>query len=89
MLSRRYLVNGKVQGVWYRATVQRHAREAGFRGYVRNLPDGRVEAAVSCEDETCFERFEALLWKGSPLSHVTSIESEPVETVFGPDFEVR
>ncbi len=88
MASKRYVVEGRVQGVWYRATVQKHAREAGFSGYVRNLPDGRVEAAVSCDDDACFEAFEALLREGSPLSRVESLRSEPIDETFEGDFLV-
>lgn len=38
------MVSGRVQGVFYRATCARLARDAGLSGYVRNLPDGGVEA---------------------------------------------
>lgn len=37
------LVSGKVQGVYYRASTEQKARDLGLTGYVRNLPDGRVE----------------------------------------------
>jgi acylphosphatase len=40
----RVTVGGRVQGVFYRATCARLARDAGLGGHVRNLPDGRVEA---------------------------------------------
>lgn len=89
MHSRRYNIRGSVQGVWYRATLSRHANEAGFHGYVRNLPDGSVEAAVSCADESCFERFERLLWKGSPLSRVDSVTYDTIDERFEGAFEVR
>ena len=42
------LVSGKVQGVWFRANTQKEAQKLGVTGWVRNLPDGRVE--VLAED---------------------------------------
>jgi acylphosphatase len=40
----RVLVSGRVQGVFFRDSCQRLAVENGVAGWVRNLPDGRVEA---------------------------------------------
>jgi len=40
----RVVVSGRVQGVFFRYTCAHEARDAGLRGSVRNLPDGRVEA---------------------------------------------
>ena len=44
MIRYRVLVSGQVQGVFFRDTCRRVALERGVSGWVRNLPDGRVEA---------------------------------------------
>jgi len=45
----RVVVSGRVQGVWFRGSTQRVAADAGVRGWVRNLPDRRVEAVLQGE----------------------------------------
>jgi acylphosphatase len=44
MVRYRVLVSGRVQGVYYRDTCRQLALQRGVSGWVRNLPDGRVEA---------------------------------------------
>ena len=46
MIRNRVLVSGRVQGVFFRDTLRRLAQEHGVAGWVRNLPDGRVEAVL-------------------------------------------
>lgn len=46
----RVIASGSVQGVFYRVTCADRARELGLGGFVRNLPDGRVEAAFEGPD---------------------------------------
>ena len=52
MIRYRVLVSGRVQGVFFRDTCRRLAEQYGVAGWVRNLPDGRVEAVFegSAED---------------------------------------
>jgi acylphosphatase len=40
----RVVVSGRVQGVWFRESTRRMATETGVSGWVKNLPDGNVEA---------------------------------------------
>ena len=46
MIRYRVLVSGRVQGVYFRDACRRRAVEHGVSGWVRNLPDGRVEAVL-------------------------------------------
>lgn len=43
----RFVVSGRVQGVFFRASTRDEALRLGLRGHARNLPDGRVEVMVS------------------------------------------
>jgi acylphosphatase len=66
-------VSGRVQGVFFRYTTKEWADELGLTGWVRNLPDGRVEAVIEGEEEKVKEMIE-LMRKGPPLAIVKNIE---------------
>ena len=51
MKRARLTVRGLVQGVYFRADTQSRARSLGVRGWVRNAPDGSVEAVFEGDDE--------------------------------------
>jgi acylphosphatase len=51
MIRRRVVVTGLVQGVYFRETTRRRAQAAGVAGWVRNRPDGAVEAVFEGEQE--------------------------------------
>ena len=62
-MRRRVVVHGLVQGVFFRDTVRRQAQSRGVAGWVRNNPDGTVEAVFEGEPEAV-ERLVALAHEG-------------------------
>ena len=73
MSCRRYLISGRVQGVFYRASAQSYAQSLVLSGWVRNRRDGRVEL-LACGDETVLETLEKWLEIGPEYAKVTNIE---------------
>lgn len=69
----RVLIKGRVQGVFFRAYTRDAATLEGLAGWVRNLPDGRVEAVFEGDAESV-ERMVAWCRQGSPLSRVERVE---------------
>ena len=67
-------IEGRVQGVGYRAFVERNALALGLEGWVRNRRDGSVEAVFQGPDEIIDEML-VLCKRGPPASAVTSIET--------------
>ena len=63
IVAKRFFVSGRVQGVGFRYYVQDHAAVEGVHGYVRNLPDGRVEALIEGDEESVL-RVERALRRG-------------------------
>ena len=81
-------VSGRVQGVYFRATTREEAREAGVDGWVRNLPDGRVEAVFE-GPEDAVEAMVEFCHEGSPAATVEDVEIEHGESEGIEGFEVR
>lgn len=50
-IRRRVVVRGRVQGVWFRESARQRAEELGVVGWVRNRPDGAVEAEIEGDPE--------------------------------------
>ena len=87
-VARRFVVRGKVQGVAFRWSAHRAAERLGVAGWVRNRPDGSVEAWAEA-DAVRVDALEAWLRHGPPAARVSAVESEPAEPTGLQGFEVR
>lgn len=74
-VRRRFEIAGRVQGVGFRWFVHDAAAREGVDGWVRNLPDGRVEAEVEGDSEGV-ERVEAALRRGPMSARVEDVTVE-------------
>ncbi len=69
----RFVVCGKVQGVFFRASTARKAASLRINGWVRNLPDSSVEVVCAGTD-TALDELAGWLWQGPSGAEVTSVE---------------
>ena len=81
-VARRYLISGRVQGVGFRYFAKDVAEREGVSGWVRNLPDGRVEALVEGEEEAV-TRVERALWQGPGGARVAAVAVDDTELPSG------
>jgi len=82
-------IEGRVQGVFYRVFTRDTAVSLGLRGWVRNLPDGRVEVVFE-GDSKAIEEALARCYKGPPGAVVRNIETIWEDwTVEFKDFQIR
>lgn len=86
----RFIIFGKVQGVFYRKFVSQAMMKKQYKGYIQNLDDSTVEVVAEVFDDD-FEVFMGILKHGSLLSTVEDIKYEIInEADFQTDgFEVR
>ena len=70
--------SGIVQGVYFRANTKRQAERLGLRGWVRNLPDGRVEAWIEGERPVVEDLVE-FCRSGIRAARVDDVETEEAE----------
>lgn len=82
------IVSGRVQGVFFRAETREAARKLRVGGWVRNLPDGRVEAAF----EGAKDAVEAMVnwcYQGSPGAQVTEVNVKYAQPEGLTSFQIR
>jgi acylphosphatase len=75
------VVNGHVQGVWYRESMRLEAERVGVTGWVRNCRDGSVEAVVQGEENALAAIVE---WarEGPPAARVDDVVVSPAVGTF-------
>ena len=83
MACRRFVVSGRVQGVWFRASTREQAERLGLSGHAVNLPDGSVEV-IACGDTSALDELAAWLRHGPDLARVDALQ---VETMADQDLQ--
>jgi len=74
----RYLVAGRVQGVFYRVSTRDKARSLSLTGWAKNLADGRVEV-LACGEVSQLKALEAWLWQGPDYASVSEVVTEALD----------
>lgn len=77
VVANKAVVNGSVQGVFFRQSCRQAARSLGLLGWVRNRPDGSVEVWAQ-GSRPAVDALIDWLWDGPPHAHVSGVESEDV-----------
>ena len=88
MTAARFVVGGRVQGVFFRAGTREQAQRLGLRGYARNRADGRVDV-LAVGDAAAIDALAAWLRQGPPQARVDELErldANPAEA--GADFTI-
>ncbi len=86
--SVKVMIEGRVQGVWFRGWMVETARRLDLDGWVRNRRDGSVQALFSGPDETVDEMLR-LCAEGPPAADVTSVEFIPHTSLVAPGFRIK
>ena len=86
-VTRRIVVEGRVQGVGYRYFVIHEAEALGVIGWVRNLFDGRVELLAHASPGV-IDVLVGRLWSGPRLARVTAVEVDEAAEFVGRGFAV-
>lgn len=70
---RLFLIEGRVQGVWFRESTRRQAQPLGITGYAKNMADGSVQV-LACGEPGALDRLAEWLKEGPPLAQVDRLE---------------
>jgi acylphosphatase len=84
----RLIVHGRVQGVWFRGATEAEARRLGVAGWVRNRPDGTVEAEAE-GPPAAVDALVAWAHRGPSAARVTHVTVEPIDAIGERAFVVK
>ena len=84
-ICKQFRIEGRVQGVFYRANTQKLAAQLGLTGFARNNQDNTV-TVVACGELIALEALEDWLWQGPPAAVVEKVTEEPCEETNFKDF---
>lgn len=79
-MTTRFLIEGRVQGVGFRAHARREAVQLGLQGIARNLVDGRVEVLVQ-GDPAAIEALALWLERGPSHARVDRLQRSEIDTL--------
>ena len=88
MATVRFVVSGRVQGVFFRASTRAEALRLGLGGSARNLPDGRVEV-IAIGPEESLSALERWLWQGPPAARVEDVVREAADELDADGFHTH
>lgn len=88
MLHLKIRIEGRVQGVFYRASTKEKALEVGLKGFVQNQQDGSVYAEVE-GSEAQLQAFVNWCHQGPPMANVSKVETSIGDVVPFTTFEVK
>ena len=71
----RFIVSGRVQGVFFRVSTRDKAQQLGLNGWVRNLSNGHLEL-LACGEQINVEKLKQWLWQGPKFAKVKEVRSE-------------
>lgn len=84
----RFIVTGRVQGVYFRQSTAEKSRNLGLSGWVKNLPDGRVEGMAQ-GPSVALAALKTWLHQGPPAARVDDLQWIRCELQAESGFEVR
>ena len=88
MATLRFVVSGRVQGVFFRASARAEATRLGLAGSAQNLDDGCVEV-IAIGPDAALDALERWLWQGPPSARVEAVARETIADRYADGVQIR